>query len=96
MTTYVNFTQPPDAAFQFTATLDGNPYTVTVTWNLFGQRYYVNIYSADGVLIVCLPRIASPPISGALSSGRDISLTAGYFTSTMIWRDESQWFEISP
>lgn len=88
MTTYINFNPSPNEPFQFQPTFDGKVYSVIVTWNLFGQRYYVNIYSLDNTLVVALPLIGSPPDS-------DISLTAGYFTTTLVYRAANAQFEIS-
>lgn len=59
MTTYVPFRPTPSAPFKFSAVLDGDTYDVTVTWNLFGQRWYVNVYQLDGTLVVAIPRIGS-------------------------------------
>ncbi len=81
---------PSDSApFQFQPQLDGQTYNVIVTWNLFGERYFINIYTLQGALVACLPLIGSPP-------DYDISLTAGYFTSTMVYRASSRQFEIVP
>ena len=52
MTTYVPFAPSAVQAFSFQATLDGQQYNVVITWNLFGQRWYVNVYALDGTLIV--------------------------------------------
>ena len=89
MTTLVPFTPSLAAPFQFQATLDGNLYTVIISWNLFGQRYYVNIYDSSNVWIVTLPLIGSP-------SNYPISLTAGYFASKLIFRQATQIFEVHP
>ena len=35
----------------FSPTLDGNPYTINVVWNLFGQRYYCNCYDSSNSLV---------------------------------------------
>lgn len=50
--------------FQFTPTLDGVQYSVVVNWNLFGQRYYINVSDLEGNLVACLPLIGS---SGSLN-----------------------------
>jgi hypothetical protein len=89
MTTFTNFSPSTTANFQFQPTLDGQVYTVTVLWSLFGQRYYVNIAALDGTLVALLPLIGSPP-------NYDISLTAGYFTSTLVYRVSTGQFEVSP
>ena len=61
MTTYTPFVPNPQVAFSFQPVLDGATYNVTVTWNVFGQDYYVNIYDLNGNLIVNLPMVGSPP-----------------------------------
>ena len=52
MTTYVNFVPSTTGPFQFQATLDGAQYNVSITQNVYGQRYYVNVYDLSGSLIV--------------------------------------------
>ncbi len=86
-TTYIQFTPSSTSNFQFQATFDGTVYTIIVTWNLFGQRYYVNVYTTTGTLVFCLPMIGSP-------NGYDISMTAGYFVSKLVWRVQSGNFEV--
>lgn len=60
MTTYYPVTSSQAAAFSFQPTLDGNQYQVTVTWNLYGQRSYVNVTQLDGTPVVTLPVLESP------------------------------------
>ncbi len=59
MTAFFPFVPSPTAQFQFQPTFDGDEYTVTVTWNLFGRRYYINVFTLAGDLIVSLPLIGS-------------------------------------
>lgn len=70
MTTVVDF-QPSSTAtppFQFQATLDGAQYNVTCTWNVFGQRWYVNVYDLSGNLIVARSMVGSgAKIQGVLT-----------------------------
>jgi hypothetical protein len=162
MTTFTNFYQPVSTPFRFSPTLDGQVYNVVVSWNLFGARYYINIYDVSGTLIVCRAMVGSPvgvgiesltwangivtivtsvphgfPINttilgtvsgctpdayngtgygnvtglftityalaadpgGATALGNvnyNISLTQGYFASTLVWREANQQFEVSP
>jgi hypothetical protein len=162
LTTVIDFAPSNSAPFQFQATLDNSNYTAIVTWNLAGQRYYVNLYSLAGDLIFCLPLISSPSglqiqiaswfagkalITTAVPHGYkvgstlfltlagftpdawnglkellvvspaglqflvssdpgtvsvfgsinfDISMTAGYFTSTLVYREANAQFEITP
>lgn len=60
MATITPFVPNPQTPFQFSPTLDGNVYTVVITWNLFAQRFYFNLYQLDGTLVVSLPLIGSP------------------------------------
>ena len=85
---YVNFQPSPTTPFMFSAVFDGIQYNISVTWNLTGLRYYVNIYGNDGTLVLCAPLVGSP-------SGYDIDIVAGYFTSTLVFRTLTNNFEIS-
>jgi hypothetical protein len=69
VTTFTDFnpssiTSPP---FQFQATLDGVPYNVSATWNVFGQRWYVTVTALDGTVILTTA-IASSPSSFQIES----------------------------
>ena len=88
MTTFL-FQPSNTTPFQFQPTLDGNIYNCVVTWNLFGQRYYLNCMDLSGNLIFCVAMVGSPP-------DRDISLTAGYFTSTLVFRQQDQTLVVTP
>lgn len=52
MTTFVLFRPTTFAPFSFVATLDGQQYTITITWNVFGQRWYFNATALDGTPVV--------------------------------------------
>ncbi len=84
---YVEFTPSPTVPFQFQATLDGSTYIVTTRWSLFGQRWYVEISTTNQVRVLSIARVGSP-------RGVDISLTAGYFTTKLVWREPDNQFEI--
>ena len=86
-TTFVDFAPRPGAPVQFQATLDGAAYTVQGTWNLFAQRWHANVYTPDAVLLVAIGMVGSP-------LDYDISLTAGYTTTKLVWRPARQQFEI--
>lgn len=92
MGTVIPFTPSQAGPFQFTATLDGQDYVCNVTWNLWGQRWYLNIYTTNAALIVARALISSPPAPATV-----INLLFGYFaTSTMVFDDKSQSFLINP
>ncbi len=68
MTTRTPFQPSSTAAFTFQATLDGEQYTVVVTYNLFGQRYYASVYDLSGNLISSRGLVSSTAlISAALT-----------------------------
>jgi hypothetical protein len=77
------------APFQFQAMFDGSSYNIILTWNIYRQFWYLSIYSPANVLIVSLPLIGSPP-------WYNISLTAGYFTSTLIYQPAANQFVVTP
>ena len=87
MATVIPFTPSNDANFQFQATFDGTDYLVVITWNLYRFDYYVNVYTLQNSRVFSLPLIGSPPDS-------DISLTAGYFDTELVYRPSSGNFEI--
>jgi hypothetical protein len=65
MTTLVDFTPSTLAPFQFQATLAGAQYTVTVLWNIFGQRYYIRIADLSGNVILYRALTGSGPTLAA-------------------------------
>lgn len=79
----------PTAPFTFQPTLDDVQYSAVVTWNLFGRRLYLNLYALDGTRLLTCAVVASP-------LDYDISLVAGLFTSKIVFREQSQTFEVSP
>ena len=78
-------TQP----FEFQPTLDGLQYTAFVKWNVFGRRYYLELYQLDGVRVLTTALIGSP-------NDADINLVGGYVDSILVFRAQSQQFEVPP
>jgi hypothetical protein len=60
VTTFTDFVPSTVAPFSFSPTLDGQTYNVTVTWLLFGKRFYINVYALDGSLVCSRPMVGSP------------------------------------
>jgi len=83
----IQFTPKNNSNFLFQATFDGAVYNVIINWNIYGERYYVNIYNLNNKLIVALPLIGSP-------LNYNISLTAGYFTTQLVYRAPTQQFQV--
>lgn len=90
MATLFQFAPATNQNFGFAPTLDGQQYSAVVTWNLFGQRWVLNLYNLQGGLILQKPLVASP-------LDYDINLVEGYFTtSTLVYRESSNNFEVTP
>lgn len=84
------FTPTATAIYQFQPTLDGTVYAVFIRWNVWAQRWYFNLYRLDNTLVLAQPLVPSP-------DDYDINLIEGYFTtSTMVFRDSSQQFIVTP
>jgi len=60
MTIFVDFVPSTVAPFSFSPTLAGQVYNCTVTWALFGARYYINLKGLDGSLVVSEALVGSP------------------------------------
>lgn len=83
----IPFTPSAVANFSFQATLDGAQYNCVCTFNSYGQRYYLSIYDLAQNLVLSRPVAASPDTY-------NLSLTLGYFDTSIIFRDSNQSFEI--
>ena len=55
----IPFPQTIGQNLTFNPVLNGNTYQVTITWNIFGQRWYFDLYDLSGVLIVCRALVSS-------------------------------------
>lgn len=53
------FAQTVGANFTFNPILNGKTYQATVTWNVFGQRWYMNINDLAGNLIIATAVVSS-------------------------------------
>ena len=82
MTTIVQFNPQPTSVFRFSPVLDGITYSATVTWNVYGQRYYLNIYTVDGTLKLSIPLIGSPD-SGFVESVQETVTTVVFVANTI-------------
>jgi hypothetical protein len=75
MTTYYQFIPSNTKVPSFTPMFDGNPYTVTVLWNISAQRYYVKCMNTSNNLVFMVPLVES-------ANGREIKL--------LIWDEENE------
>jgi hypothetical protein len=78
MTTVTAFAPSATAAppFQFQAQLDGATYNVSVTWNVYGQRWYIGIYDLSGNLVLFRPMTGSGAKIQSVLSWADWTATA--------------------
>lgn len=60
MTSYFPFVPNVQAPFTFQPTLDQVQYLASVVWNLFGQRWYLQLTQQDGVPVFTKPLVGSP------------------------------------
>lgn len=82
-----NNSSPP---FSTTVTLDNVSYSLNVTWNISGQRWYASLVDQSNTPIWTGALIGSP-------LGFDILLAPGIFaTSKLLFRADTGNFEISP
>jgi len=71
---------PSDTAvppFSFTFTTEGNTYTGQATFNMAGQRWYLQVYDISQVLVINHPLVSSPV-------GAPQNLAPGVFARTVI------------
>jgi hypothetical protein len=54
--------QPTSPPFQFQPTLDENDYHAQVTWNVFGQRWYIGLTTSGGIPVFLQAMIGSPQL----------------------------------
>lgn len=77
MSTFVPFVPSTTSAFSFQPTLAGGiTYNVVVTWNTFGQRFYINVSDLSGNLILCRALVSSGPTLQASLTWSDTTLQA--------------------
>ena len=90
MSTYVTFAPALRQGFQFQATLDnGVIYSVQCWFNVFAQRWYISISTLNGDLVFTAPMIGS-----SVNVNFPVSLTAGFFETTLLWVPANNWFVI--
>lgn len=90
-TVYTQFTPSATASppFSFNPTLDGQNCTVNLTWNVFGERWYISAYDNNGDLMSFEPLVESP-------DGEDIPMMPGILSSTtFVYRESSNNFEVT-
>ena len=65
------FSTLPKGPFAFQPVLDGSTYKANVTWNIFGQRWYLTLSDQSGNVIVHTAIVESPPFFSITSLSWD-------------------------
>jgi hypothetical protein len=88
MSTVLAFQPSTTSPFTFQFTLNGVPYIATITWNIFGERYYLNLTDLAGVLVLSRALVSSGPRFGASvtwANGSAIVTTAANHNVPIGW-----------
>ncbi len=88
MTTYIQFTPQPDRPFTFTAKVGSETLFASVPFNLYSNRYYVQLKDGKNQIVCFVPLIESP-------DGFDINLALPYSPGKLIYRASTRQFEAS-
>jgi hypothetical protein len=76
MTTIIPFLPSNLRVPRFKAALDGSIHEISVTWNISAQRYYINVYDANGVWILTTALVTTPPARNTAQASYDPFLGA--------------------
>ncbi|EDQ1381329.1 hypothetical protein GQI37_001076 [Salmonella enterica] len=72
----------------FSPLLDGKIYDCQMKWNIYSQRWYLNVTDNSGNRKLTIPVVTSP-------ADYDINILIGAFSSTkMVWRVASGQIEV--
>jgi len=88
MTTLIPFKPDGREPFQFTTQIGRHELFARVPFNLYANRYYLELKGSSGEVIVYTPLIASP-------DGYDINLALPFAPGKLIFRESTNQFEVS-
>ncbi|ENC7539748.1 hypothetical protein ABK178_004278 [Salmonella enterica subsp. enterica serovar Brandenburg] len=88
MTTLIPFKPDGRGPFQFTARIGEYEIFARVPFNLYANRYYLELKDSSGEVLVYTPLIASP-------DGYDINLALPFALGKLIFRESTNQFEVS-
>lgn len=80
MSTSLQFVPNTSGPFQFKPTIDGTLYTAQITYSLFGQRYYLNLYDQSNDLVLCRSLVSSGPQVSVTLTWEDLGVSGGLAT----------------
>lgn len=81
MSTTVQFTPNTSSAFRFQPVIAGKQYTAVITWNIAGERYYLNLFDTSGNLVLTTAVVSSGPRVSATMTWVDTGV-GGVATAT--------------
>lgn len=88
MTVLIPFKPDGRAPFQFTAKVGKYELFARLPFNLYANRYYLELKDSSGEVLVYTPLIASP-------DGYDINLALPFAPGKLIFRESTNQFEVS-
>lgn len=88
-TDFISFQPNENGAppFQFKTSIAEGLITVSITWNLAAERWYMRVQNSAGVTYLYRPLIASP-------AGYDINLISTISRSSIVYREKNTAFEV--
>ncbi|MNE14399.1 hypothetical protein D3C76_1403370 [compost metagenome] len=86
MTTYTTFIPSDKAPFRFTASVGGETLFITVLFNLYSNRYFIQATDGNNSVVLFVPMIASPLDS-------DTNLALPFAPGSLIYRESTNNFE---
>ncbi|MBJ9210657.1 hypothetical protein I5481_02105 [Citrobacter freundii] len=88
MMTLIPFKPDGNQPFQFTARVGNYELFARVPFNLYANRYYLELKDSSGDVVVYCPLVASP-------DGYDINLALPCAPGKLIFRESTNQFEVS-
>jgi hypothetical protein len=86
MTVSTAFTPSDKAPFRFTASIGGQTFFITIPYNRYANRYYVQISDTNNTIVIYTPLVASP-------DNYDINLALPYAPGALVYRESTKNFE---
>ncbi|EPD1271069.1 hypothetical protein ACR6AX_001226 [Escherichia coli] len=87
MNTFIPFKPDGEKPFKFKFRMGGEILFARVPFNLYANRYYLELKNSSGEVIVYTPLIASP-------DGYDINLALPFAPRKLIFRESTNQFEV--
>lgn len=86
MMTKISFTPSDDGNFNFTASIGGQTFFISISYNRYSNRHYVQITDTNSVVVIFTPLVGSP-------DDYDINLALPYAPGSLVYRVSTKNFE---